>query len=133
MKTKYKNLYFDLDRTLWDFDTNASNTFLEILEKYNLIRLNENFKEGFMLFNRINDEMWELYRSGQINKTRLKTERFIQTLAAFNIHDDTLAFQMGEDYIKLSPEKTALMPGALETLDYLFEYFDLHVITNRYT
>ena len=29
---KYKHLFFDLDHTLWDFETNANETLKEIFE-----------------------------------------------------------------------------------------------------
>ena len=31
---KYKNLFFDLDDTIWAFSQNARNTFEEVYQKY---------------------------------------------------------------------------------------------------
>lgn len=36
---KYKNIYFDLDRTIWDFDKNAIDTFKDIYQKYQLEKI----------------------------------------------------------------------------------------------
>ena len=33
---KYKHLFFDLDRTLWDFEKNSHETLLELCNKYKL-------------------------------------------------------------------------------------------------
>ena len=36
--TKYKHIYIDLDRTIWDFDNNAKDTFRDIYKKYQLAK-----------------------------------------------------------------------------------------------
>ena len=33
---KYKHIFFDLDRTLWDFEENSNETLLELCNKYNI-------------------------------------------------------------------------------------------------
>jgi len=33
---KYKHIFFDLDHTLWDFDTNARLTLEDLFEEYSL-------------------------------------------------------------------------------------------------
>ena len=33
---KYKHIFFDLDRTLWDFEYNSHETLLELCKSYNL-------------------------------------------------------------------------------------------------
>ena len=32
----YKHLFFDLDHTLWDFDTNAKNTLTDLYTEFEL-------------------------------------------------------------------------------------------------
>ncbi|RLD45080.1 MAG: noncanonical pyrimidine nucleotidase, YjjG family, partial [Bacteroidetes bacterium] len=36
MKKSYRHLFFDLDRTLWDFDTSATEAFHKIYSKFDL-------------------------------------------------------------------------------------------------
>ena len=36
--TTYKHIFFDFDRTLWDFEANAAETLTEIHEQFNLER-----------------------------------------------------------------------------------------------
>ena len=36
MPKKYQHLFFDLDHTLWDFDTNAKETLIELFDRYEL-------------------------------------------------------------------------------------------------
>jgi len=33
---KYHHIFFDLDRTLWDFGANSSETLIDILDKFKL-------------------------------------------------------------------------------------------------
>ena len=33
---RYRHIFFDLDRTLWDFETNSHATLLEICNAYDL-------------------------------------------------------------------------------------------------
>jgi putative hydrolase of the HAD superfamily len=35
-KKTYRHIFFDLDKTLWDFETNSIETFREIFIKYKL-------------------------------------------------------------------------------------------------
>ena len=36
----YKHLFFDLDRTLWDFESNADEALTELYESYQLSKRN---------------------------------------------------------------------------------------------
>ena len=38
-KIEYKNIFFDLDRTLWDFETNSLEVLQEIYDHFNLYDL----------------------------------------------------------------------------------------------
>jgi len=129
---KYRNIYFDLDRTLWDYETNARTTFYELVEKYQLEGIKSKFDSFISMFNQENERLWEEFREGKINKNDLRTKRFTEVLAFFNIHDKELAHQLGEEYLKITPTKGALMPGALETLSYLHEKYQLYIITNGF-
>ena len=41
---KYRHIFFDLDHTLWDFDTNAKETLSEVFNIFNLeSRINTSF------------------------------------------------------------------------------------------
>lgn len=46
---KYKNLFFDLDDTLWAFSQNAYDTFEEVYDKYRLGQYFDSFSH-FILF-----------------------------------------------------------------------------------
>lgn len=130
---KYKHLFFDLDRTLWDFDKNSIETFHDIHHKYELSdRGVVNFDKFLDTYLRINTQLWEVYRKGGIEKEVLSVERFSLTLNSFGIVDDVLSRHMALDYIHLSPTKKNLFPGTFEVLEYLHSKYALHIITNGF-
>ena len=84
---KYKNIYFDLDRTIWDFDKNAMETFRDIFEKYELENIFNNFNDFYNTYVKHNDNLWGLYREGKIEKSVLSYKRFWLTLNEFGVDD----------------------------------------------
>lgn len=134
MNLKYKHIFFDLDRTLWDFDSSAEMAFTEIFEKYHLKGAGIASVQVFQkAYNKHNEQLWELYRNGKMEKEVLRGLRFQLTLADFGITDDALAVKIGEDYLAISPLKVSLFPNAFETLDYLQKNYVLHLITNGFS
>lgn len=130
---KYKHIFFDLDRTIWDFDKNSIEVLKDIFSKYNLAEKGiPNFDEFYSVYYEINHGLWAKYRIGAIKKDFLSLERFYATLLHFNINDKDTALKMSKDYIKLSPFKTHLFPNAHEILSYLKSKYTLHLITNGF-
>jgi|SRR5690554_493015 len=131
--SKYKHLFFDLDRTLWDFDTNSNRALNEIYETFNLKAEGvRDFEEFSVQYQAINEKLWGWYRMGNIKKDELRKRRFTEALAYFGCHDTALGIDLEENYIKISPYQTTLMPHAIETLEYLTEKYVLHIITNGF-
>jgi putative hydrolase of the HAD superfamily len=129
----FKTIFFDLDHTLWDFDTNSTNTLLEIVEKYELISHGlPSTIEFISCYQSINEKMWEEYRLGLVDRTTLRNTRFHKALLAFGIDNYDLSLQLGDYYVKESPLKKNLFPHALETLTYLKKKYELHIITNGF-
>ena len=129
----YKHLFFDLDRTLWDFETNAQEALTELYEAHCLaekgIPTAAVFIENYKLHN---ERLWEQYRNGVVEKEVLRSSRFLLTLNDFGIDDTTLAADLGEQYIQNCPLKTHVFPFTYETLDYLHKKYRLHIITNGF-
>lgn len=131
---KYEHLFFDLDHTLWDFDTNSKETLSDLYEKYSLKNeLKVETHDFVKTYLRINEEKWKLYRKGLINKERLRKERFFETFMSFGMNDEKFSHQFEVEYIDLCPHKTALIPHSLEILDYLKDKYQLHIITNGFS
>tara|TARA_B000000532_G_C18876401_1_gene410841 strand:+ start:2059 stop:2748 length:690 start_codon:yes stop_codon:yes gene_type:complete len=128
-----KHIFFDLDRTLWDFETNSHETLLEICNKYNLKELGiVSYTEFIKKYKKINERLWEMYRLDEISQKDLRRERFQKTLELYNISNIDLSEQIGKDYIEICPRKTKLYPDTIEVLNYLRSKYNLHIITNGF-
>ena len=134
MNTKaYQHLFIDLDKTIWDFESNSKATFKEIFDKYKLESFGISDVDVFTLvYTKINDMLWALYRENKIKKEVLNIRRFELTLLEFGIDDLILATHIAEDYVTLSPQKTILFPYSHEALSYLKNRYSLHIITNGF-
>jgi len=130
---KYKHIFFDLDKTLWDFDKNSLETFSDIFSKHKLKERGIPSLSDFLnIYTEHNLRLWDQYRKGEIEKKELSYKRFDLSLIDFGIIDIELAKAIGADYIYLSPLKTNLFPEARETLEYLSAKYSLHIITNGF-
>jgi putative hydrolase of the HAD superfamily len=131
---KYRHLYFDLDRTLWDYEQNSSGALAEIYETYALKKIfetSENFKSAFT---KHNDALWKDYSEGKVHKEILRTLRFELAMKDFGTNDADLACRLNADFVQISPRKTGLVPGAIELLNYLIvKHYKLYIITNGFT
>ena len=131
--SKYKHIFFDLDRTLWDFDAAAEVAFERIYEKYDLKNLGIPSAHDFHeVYHPLNEQLWALYRENKITKDDLNRTRFLKPLEHYGIHDVELADHLSEDYVYWSPRIVRLVPGTMELLDYLKPKYHLHLITNGF-
>lgn len=131
---KYRHLFFDLDHTLWDFETNSRHTLDEL---YHSLSLREKGVDDFDRFHKNylvhNERLWEKYRKGFIKVDELRWKRFWLTLLDFKIGSEALAREMATRFLDGLPTRTALFPDAIEVLDYLVEKkYELHLITNGF-
>ena len=130
----YKHLFFDLDHTLWDFETNSIGTLSELylelgLEKYGV----PSFEKFHQTYLPINSQYWARYHHKLMPQEELRVGRFAETLRRFNVDNIELAKELAHLYTERSPFKTALFPDALEVLDYLSARYKLHIITNGFS
>ena len=128
-----KHIFLDLDRTLWDFETNSHNELINLYHSHHLHQRGISLPEEFIkIYKKINEDCWERYRENKLTKEKLRGERFYLTLNYFGVDDQKLANKIGEDYVKNSPYRTILIPGTFELLEYLFPKYSLHIITNGF-
>lgn len=133
IEKKYNHIFIDLDKTIWDFESNSKATFQEIFQKHELVKCGiSHIAEFLTIYHRINDMLWGLYRENKIKKEVLNIRRFELTLQEFGIDDLILATHIAEDYVTLSPQKTILFPYSHEALSYLHSRYSLHIITNGF-
>ena len=130
---KYSCIFFDLDHTLWDYETNSRETLVELYNVYGLMAKGVSSCDDFTsTFSVVNNKLWDLYDRGLANSEVIRKERFKQILQAFNIREDKLCDDLSVDYLDLCPRKGHLMPHAIEVLDYLSVHYKLSVITNGF-
>jgi len=128
-----KNLFFDLDHTIWDFDANADETLLELYDLYQLKNFSDHSPQDFLtIYKRNNDELWDQYRQHKIEKAVLRWKRFTDTFIEMGMQDEDVPQDIWDKYLDICPTKTKLMPGAIDTLDYLAARYDIHLITNGF-
>ena len=133
MSLSDKHVFFDLDRTLWDFDSNSKNALLQVFEELDLIDIFRTFDRFYNAYVAQNARLWQLYGEGQISKDVLRYERFNATLMQFNIDNIDLAKEIGSMYVSISPSQKKLFPGTITCLDDLRSIgFHLHIITNGF-
>jgi putative hydrolase of the HAD superfamily len=133
MTKEYKHLFFDLDHTLWDFESNAERTMKQLYEEYKLqARGIQDFDTFYKIYIVHNDRLWERFRNGYIKREELRWKRMWLTLLELKIADTQLAYELSAAYLELLPTQTQLMPHAKEVLEYCKNKYILHLITNGF-
>lgn len=130
----YKHIFFDLDHTLWDFDTNARESLEDIFGEFRLKEIVtpefDSFYEKYLYHNKI---LWERFQNGFISAEELKWRRMWRTMMEFKIGDEILAKKLSARFLELLPVKKGMFPYAQEILEYLKEKnYELHLITNGF-
>jgi HAD superfamily (subfamily IA) hydrolase, TIGR02254 len=128
-----KHLFFDLDRTLWDFEQNSNQTLAEVFVQHIASKTDVTAEEFSQIYHKHNERLWSEYRKGAIKKEILRWKRFHLTLNEIGIKNEALARQIDEEYIYQSPLKTNLFPFTLDVLTYLKRNYTLHIITNGFS
>ena len=128
-----QHLFFDLDRTLWDFEKNSKIALTQLFHHHGLHNHIANFHTFYGHYKLKNAQLWKEYGAGRLKKEALRDERFRVTLNHFSINDEDLVKKISDGYVELSPQQTALFPNAIETLEYLKkEGYTMHIITNGF-
>lgn len=130
---KYKCVFFDLDHTLWDYETNCRETLYDLYSAYQLDK--RNIPDGQSLyeqFKKVNTTLWDLYDRQLITQDVIRKERFKQVLDHFGAYEETLSNQLSDDYLEACPKKPNLMPYAEDVLHYLSKKYQLTIITNGF-
>jgi len=128
----YKYIFLDLDDTIWDFHANAKSSLAEIYDNRNFDKHFDNFEQYFEIYAKRNLELWDQYGKGEISKEALSLERFLHPLRQVGAGDEALALIMGKEYLEMLPTRTALVPHALELLDYLAPKYPLTIVSNGF-
>ncbi len=117
------DLYFDLDHTLWDFETNSRDALRVGYVELDLNSVGVPSDELYIrAYERANAACWAQYRAGTMDKPTLRARRFQLALQALGLPaDDSLSKRLGDHYIATAPRMTALFDGAVEVVSELRE------------
>jgi putative hydrolase of the HAD superfamily len=131
---QYRHLFFDLDHTLWDFETNAKQTLSDLHRQNELpTRGISDFDLFFERYSFHNERLWDRYTKGFIKQEELRWKRMWLALLDFKIADETLSREMSVQFLEQLPTKKTLFPYTIEILTYLKEKkYHLHLITNGF-
>lgn len=128
----YKNLFFDLDDTLWAFSLNARDTYEEMYQKYRYDRFFDSFEHYYSLYQNHNLELWAEYADGKVTKDELNRQRYLYPLEAVGAGDSVLAKAYEKDSLSVIPTKSRLMPHVHEVLEYLSPKYNLYILSNGF-
>lgn len=129
----YKHLFFDLDRTLWDFEANSTATLTAMYYDLDLRQLGILSPEQFIdVYLPINYTCWAAYREGRLSASEIKLKRFEDTYKKFGGASEKLIQKSRDYYLKELPNNGALMPNVTHVLSELQNDFHLHIVTNGF-
>ncbi len=130
----YKDLFFDLDHTIWDFELNSKETLWDLHQKYQLEAKGiDNFDVFYSSYSLHNHRLWDRYTKGFIKQEELRWKRIYLSLLDYKIADEALSKEMSVDYLDILPNKKNLFPYTIEILDYLKNKdYKMHLITNGF-
>ncbi|MBS4043249.1 MAG: YjjG family noncanonical pyrimidine nucleotidase [Chitinophagaceae bacterium] len=135
MQTKpYKHLFFDLDHTIWDFETNAKDTLNDLFLQFKLQEKGiDCFDSFFTKYSHYNHMLWDRYTKGFIKQQELRWKRMWLALLDYKIADEALSKNMAVAFTDILPLKKNLFPHTHELLTYLQgKQYQMHLITNGF-
>jgi putative hydrolase of the HAD superfamily len=128
----YKHIFFDLDRTLWDFDKNSTEALRDLIKVFHLEDKVKDVNEFVKCFHYYNDKLWDDFREGKLKKQLLRLERFRLLLNRYEISEKKTVEKISQFYLNTAPAKAALVNNCKEILDYLKPKYKLYVISNGF-
>ncbi len=130
---RYTCILFDLDHTLWDYETNSEETLKELFVRFNVLEKGvTSFRYFFETFRRVNLDLWDRYDRGLIGQEVIRTERFQRVFHESGVDDLRFSLEFSADYLRELPLKKNLLPQAKEILDYLHPRYPMTVVTNGF-
>lgn len=129
---QYKNLFIDLDDTLYDFSAASQESFRETYDLLHYNRFFKSFEHFYSIYEPYNLELWHIYGKGQITKEELNKRRYSYPLEVVGVHDQELADTFCREALGRIPTKNKLIKGAIELLEYLRPRYNLYILSNGF-
>ena len=128
----YKNLFIDLDDTLYDFTAASREAFRETYDLLRFSRYFDSFEHYMEIYSPYNLMLWGLYGEGKITKEELNRRRYSHPLETVGVHDSALADTFCREALGRIPTKGPLVPGAVELLEYLRPCYRMFILSNGF-
>ncbi|MBY0481083.1 MAG: YjjG family noncanonical pyrimidine nucleotidase [Chitinophagaceae bacterium] len=131
---QYRHLFFDLDHTIWDFETNSKETLQDLYHQNALVEKGvTDFEQFFNQYSFHNHRLWDRYTKGFIKQEELRWKRMWLALLEFKIADEVLAKKLSVQFLEILPTKKKLFPYTVEILEYLKNKgYQMHLVTNGF-
>ena len=129
-----KTVFVDLDDTIWWFSENSKKALRHVYDKYNLSQYSPEYEMFRDIYAAKNNELWDLYHYGKIDKDFLVTERYRYTLEKIGVQGDLvkLAKEIDDEYLYFLSSLGQLIPGARDLLEYLVAKYDVNILSNGF-
>jgi putative hydrolase of the HAD superfamily len=132
MQKKYTHLFFDLDNTLWDFNSNSFDALYIALDKLQLLEQIGSYTTFFKIYAEVNEKLWELYRQGLMPKKILSKQRFDESFEKHGTPVNIGGDVVNDAYLAEMPFQTRLVEGARKVLEHLHGRYEVAIITNGF-
>ena len=121
---KYTTLLFDADQTLLDFHRSEHEAVTDCLEAFSVPANDETIAK----YSEINTMYWKMLERGEIEKTKLYSERW-RAFAEYYGYDID-AKKISELYLDSLSQKAYVLDGAEQLCQTLSKHCRLYIITN---
>ena len=133
------DVFFDLDRTLWDFDRNSREALRLIFDEHARTEVPNHVgvEEFIRVYEKENERCWAEYQAGRMTQAELRPTRFRRTLEVLGLEANAiredLSHALGQAYVERSPFLPHLIPGAMEVVTALAEKgHRMFILTNGF-
>jgi len=128
-----KHIFFDLDHTLWDYDTNANRTLEDLYQQFELSKyITKDSKDFVQTFFKTNDQLWAQYNVGEIDRDTIRLSRFEKVLEACGCKVSLDHLAMNDYFLHYCPRQKEIIDGADVALEYLSKKYPMSIITNGF-
>lgn len=127
-----KNIFIDLDDTLWATYLNSKESLHDVYINNHWEEIEPDFDSFWMRYWSTNESLWDEYRQGKITKYELKMTRIRRVFEGKKEWTDEEVMQFNEQFLKQTSTKTRLIEGALDTLAYLHRYYRIYILSNGF-
>jgi putative hydrolase of the HAD superfamily len=128
----YRHLFFDLDHTLWDYESNSNRALARLYEEFRLSDTGiPGLAEFQSAFHRANHRVWNQFGENTLNRHQLRHKRLELVYESFGL-EAVVPDGFHEAYYEQCSRGTDLMPHAREVVEILSGRYVLHIVTNGF-